>query len=159
MRRLLILGAIVLAACVGAAAALPQATPAPTPAAPEPTNARLELFVMDGPIASRIANGARVRIANGWIEARLSGFPPGPLAKIDVLVISGATKAPATADVTVSYEMAEMDHGVDVQHARAAAGGHHAATLELWMVDVWRVTIRVVLEGVTSDVVLLVTPI
>jgi len=157
MKRVVLLGALLLAASAGAAAALPSATP--PPAAPEATFPPPELFVMNGPLASRIENGARLRIANGWVEARLSGFPPGPRAKLDVLVVSAATKAPAYADVTVTCEMAEMDHGVSEHRARAGAGGHHAATLDLYMVDTWRVTIRVLLEGVTSDVVLLVAPV
>ena len=156
MRRVLLLGAFVLAASAGAAAALPAATS--SIASPEPTPAPPQLFVMDGPLATRIENGSRMPIANGWVEARVAGFAPGPRADLDILVFSGATKAPTQADVTVIYQMTDMDHGMPHQRARPGLQGHHAATLDLYMIDTYRITIRVLLEGVTSDVVLLLAP-
>jgi len=159
MRRLVLLGAL-LAACAGAAASLPKATaPVAAPAAPPAVSyAAPELFLVNGPLAMHTENGARLPIANGWVEARLSNFPPGPIAELDVLVISKATNAPARADVTVSYDMAQMEHGLIEERAHPGAGGHHAAKLELWMLDAWRIKIQIVLEGVPSDIVLLVAP-
>ena len=158
MRRLVLLGAF-LGACAGAAAALPATTaPAAPAAAPAVSHAPPELFLVNGPLATRTENGARLPIANGWVEARLSNFPPGPIAELDVLVISKATNAPARAEVTVSYDMAAMEHGIIEERARPSAGGHHAAKLELWMLDAWRIKIQIVLDGVTSQVVLIVAP-
>ena len=156
MRRVLLLGAFVLAASAGAAAALLAATS--TIASPEPTPAPPQLYLMDGPLATRIENGVRMPIANGWDGARFAGFAPGRRTDLDILVVSGATKAPTQADVTVIYQMIEMDHDLPLQRARPGLQGHHAATLDLNMIGTWRITIRVLLDGVTSDVVLLLAP-
>lgn len=155
MRRLVLLGAL-LGAFAGAAATLPAA--AEPAGAPRATYPAPEVFLVNGPLAMHTENGARLPIANGWVEARLSNFPPGPIAELDVLVISKATGAPAQAEVTVSYDMAEMEHGVIEERAHPGAGGHHSAKLELWMLDAWRIKIHVLLDGVASDVVLLVAP-
>ena len=155
MRRIVLLGAL-LGACAGAAATLPAA--AEPAAMPRATFGPPEVFLVNGPLAMRTEDGARLPIANGWIEARLANFPPGPVARIDVLVISRATNAPADADVTVSYDMVEMEHGMIEERAQRGAAGHHTAMLELWMLDAWRIKIHVLLDGVASDVVLLVAP-
>lgn len=155
MRRLVLLGAF-LSACAGAAATLPAA--AEPEIAPRATYAPAEMFLVNGPLAMHSESGARLPIANGWVEVRLSNFPPGPLAEIDVLVISKATGAPTEAEVTVSYDMAEMEHGMIEERARHRTAGHHSAKLELWMLDAWRIKIQIVLDGVASDVVLLVAP-
>jgi len=155
MRRLVLLGAF-LSACVGAAATLPAA--AEPAGAQRATYAPAEMFLVNGPLAIHSESGARLPIANGWVEVRLSNFPPGPIAEIDVLVISKATGAPAEAEVMVSYDMAEMEHGMIEERARHRTAGHHSAKLELWMLDAWRIKIQIVPEGVASDVVLLVAP-
>jgi len=54
--------------------------------------------------------------------------------------------------------MAEMQHGMIEERAHHRTSGHHLAKLELWMLDAWRIKIQIVLDGVTSDVVLLVAP-
>lgn len=113
------------------------------------------LFLMDGPLASRIENGARVRIANGWIGPRFADFPPGPQGELDVRVISAATKAPTPAEVKLIYEMVDMRHGSPWQRALPAVPGHHTASLDFDMPGTYRSKVRVVLDGTSSDAVLL----
>ncbi len=148
MIRLLAAAAVVLAACAPAAAngGLEPAAPVRAITA--------TLFTLDGGIALRAENGARIRIANGWVEPHFSPFPPGPRTELDVVVLSDSG---APADVVVTYEMLDMGHGAMADHAAPSSAGHHLAHLDLSMQGTWRFKIRVVVDGVTSTVVLLLS--
>ncbi len=148
MTRLLAVAALALAACAPVAA-----NAGVEPAGPARANPPA-LFVMDGGMAVRAENGARIAIANGWVEPRFSPFPPGPRTELDILVLS---ESGAPADVVVTYEMLDMGHGAMADHAMLSGAGHHVAHLDLSMQGTWRFKIRVVVDGVTSTVVLLLS--
>lgn len=155
MRLLLIALSALIAACGpsvpvnGIGAADPAGVPA------DASRPQLALFVGEGGFLVPLPNGGRVAIANGWIEPRFRDCPSGARCDLDVLVVSAATGAPTLADVVVTAEMLEMGHGSMAHHASMTAVGHHVARLDLSMVGTWRFVVRVRLDGVTSDAVLL----
>lgn len=158
MRTVVVAVMLVAAGCAPAGAASAPvstaATPAPAESATRAANGS-QLYVLEGTFLSPIQNGARVAIANGWIEPRFAPYPPGPRAELDVVVVSAATGAPSPAEVIVLYEMVEMAHGTMALRATpGAATGHHVARLEFVMRGTWLLRVRVLLDGVTSSATL-----
>ncbi len=152
MRRAVLAGfaALVVACGQPVVAADPAAGP------PAPVQARTEpqLFAMDKDYMFPLRNGARVPIENGWIEPRFSPFPPAKSVDLDV-VVGGPSTGPVTADVTVSYEMLEMAHGVTTVHAETNVAGHHQAHIAMGMYGTWRIKVNVILDGVPSTATLI----
>jgi hypothetical protein len=157
MSRALLLLTLLVTAC----GPVTTAVPASGQQAPEPAAQRhvggARLYAFDGGIAVRAENGARLPIANGWVEPRFASFPPGARTDLDIVVVSATTQSPVSADVTVTYEMLDMGHGAMAEHAVPTMPGHHVARIDLSMVGTWRFKIRVLLDGVTSNVVLLLS--
>jgi hypothetical protein len=102
-----------------------------------------------------LTNGSRITIENGWIEPRFAGMAPQKSVDLDVLV--GSDTGADASEVTVSYEMLEMAHGVQTIQAVAAGGGHHRAHIGMGMYGTWRISVRVLLGGVPSTAVLLLS--
>lgn len=144
MRRLaLAMLAVGLVACGGAAST------AAAPLAPRATaTADAQLFALEKGFMFPLANGSRIPIENGWIEPHFGGMAPQKSVDLDVVV--GSDAGADASEVTVSYEMLEMAHGVQTVHAVAAGGGHHRAHIGMGMYGTWRITVRVVLAGVPS---------
>lgn len=152
MRRVVLAGLAALVLACGQ----PVAAARPAVGAPAPVQARTEpqLFALDKGFTFPLRNGARVAIENGWIEPRFSPFPPGKDVDLDVAVIA-ASPAAGAAEVTVSYDMVEMGHGATTVHAGADGAGHHRAHVPMGMYGTWLITVKVVLDGVTSTAVLM----
>lgn len=104
-----------------------------------------------------LANGARVPIENGWIEPHFAQLTAHKSADLDVVIGGDPGIDPTTADVTVSYEMLEMAHGVQTLHADHAAGGHHLAHIPMGMYGTWQIKVNVVLGGAASTTVLVLS--
>lgn len=150
MRRLGAALLLVLAAC---APAVSDAAPAGVGAvdAGEP-----QVFVLDGGLLAPLANGGRVALANGWAELSFSPYPPRTRSDLDVRVFDGASGQPVRADVTLTYEMIAMEHGIVLQRAIARDGGHHRFPLNVAMPGAWRFLVKVVHQGTSSTVLLLI---
>lgn len=144
--------ALVAAAC-GSAPRASVASDAPAAASSDDA----QLFSMDKGYMFPITNGARLPIENGWIEPHISPFPPHRAADVDIVVIADGKTDAAAADVTMSYEMIEMAHGATTVRAEPEAGGHHLVHMAMGMYGTWQIQVRVVLGGVTSTSVLMLT--
>lgn len=114
-----------------------------------------QLFALDKGFMFPLANGSRIRVENGWIEPHFNALAPQKSVDLDVVVASD-TGAEAS-EVTVSYEMLEMAHGVQTVQALAAGSGHHRAHIGMGMYGTWRFSVHVVLEGVPSTAVLVLS--
>jgi hypothetical protein len=140
--------AVTLAACGGAGyGAAPAAAPRPavTPDA--------QLFALDKGFMFPLTNGSRITIENGWIEPRFDGMAPQKSIDLDVVV--GSDTGADASEVTISYEMLEMAHGLQRVTAVPAGAGHHRARIGMGMYGTWKISVRVVLAGATSTAVLL----
>lgn len=152
MRRLALAAVVLVTVACGRS---PQAAVPTTTDAPKEGEA--QLFEMDKGFMFPIVNGARIPIENGWIEPHISPFPPHRSADIDIVVGADGAADPAMADVTMSYEMLEMAHGVTTVKADPQSAGHHLAHMGMGMYGTWRIKVQVVLDGVTSTSVFLLT--
>ncbi len=146
---------VVLGAAIVACGPLPGTKVQPL--APRATSTpEAQLFRLDKGFMFPLTNGARVEVANGWIEPHFAQLTSQRYADLDV-VVGGESIDPASADVTVSYEMLEMAHGVQTLHADPAAGGHHLAHIPMGMYGTWRISVSVQLGGETSTAVLILS--
>jgi hypothetical protein len=143
--------ALVAAAC-GSAPRTAVVSDAPTVSSDD-----AQLFSMDKGYMFPITNGARLPIENGWIEPHISPFPPHRSADVDIVVVGDGKTDAAAADVTMSYEMLEMAHGATTVRAEPESGGHHLVHMAMGMYGTWQIKVRVVLDGVTSTSVLMLT--
>jgi len=152
MRRLALAAlSIGLAACGPTLAATAQ-----PPHARATSAAEAQLFSLDKGFMFPLANGGRVPIENGWIEPHFSPFPPQRDADVDIVVGTDSGRA-SDADVTVSYEMLEMAHGATTVRGDPAAGGHHHVHMAMGMYGTWQMKVHVVLDGVTSTSVIVLS--
>jgi hypothetical protein len=150
VRRLALgLVAVALVACGGvttpAARVAPRATSTPD----------AQLFAFEKGFMFPLANGSRITIENGWIEPHFNAMSPHKSVDLDVVV--GSDTGADASEVTVSYEMLEMAHGVQTVHALPAGGRHHRAHIGMGMYGTWRISVRVVLDGVPSIAVLVLS--
>lgn len=113
------------------------------------------VFVLDGGMATPLPNGGRVELANGWALLSFAPYPPNTRSDLDVVIFDGATGKAARADVSVTYDMIGMEHGVVMQRATPREVGHHRVPLNVAMPGIWRFAVKVVLEGTPSTVLLL----
>lgn len=147
IRAPLVLSALLaLAACAPVA---PAASVAPVDETPR-------AFVSEGGFLAPLKNGGRVQLADGWAQLYFAPYPPQARTDLDVVVYDGATGRPASADVSIAYEMLGMEHGVVTQRAAPGAPGHHRIPLNLGMPGMWRFQLKVLHGGATSTVLLIV---
>jgi hypothetical protein len=138
-----------LVACGGAASGATRVAPRAS-ATPD-----AQLFAFNKGFMFPLSDGSRIPIENGWIEPHFGGLKPQKSIDLDVVV--GSDTGVDASDVTVSYEMLEMAHGVQTIQAVAGGSGHHRARIGLGMYGTWRISVRVTLAGATSTTVLILS--
>jgi hypothetical protein len=141
--------ALVLAASLIAACGSAAATTAAGPAAAVATEAAI--LVSDGGVMRPMANGARVPLREGFATVRFSSLA-AERVDVDVTVLDAAGHR-TPAEVRLSYESLDMDHGSLDMQAVAREGGYRG-TLEFAMPGAWRLKLRIDRQGGTETVTL-----
>jgi hypothetical protein len=143
----LILGASLLAACGSAAA-----TTATGAAAAPGTDAAI--LVSDGGVLRPIGNGGRVTLREGSATVRFSNLAAERVDMDITLLDAGGRLAPA--DLLVSLESLDMDHGSTDVTAAPREGGYRAS-IAFPMPGAWRLRLRID-RGGSAETVTLVLP-
>lgn len=91
-----------------------------------------------------IRNGQRLSLGDGLFgEVLTVPFPPTPETELHLFLLAGE-KPVKGAEITVIYDMVDMDHGAkDRQIGREVEEGHYAVPLDLFMYGDWAADVTI----------------
>jgi len=144
MRIAAVLLATMLVGCTASAA---------TPSTGTDAEDGVTMLASDRGIMRPLENGGRVSLASGYATLRLWPSPRSMDPDVYVSVFDETGKAVA-ADVSIDWEMLDMDHGQNTDHAQLRDGTYRTR-LSFGMAGRWRLVVHIDRGGIDEKVVVL----